>query len=840
MPEPAIQRQVEPEEVEEEILQTKPLADQITPLVQRQAEPEAEPEEEEEEELLQTKPVQEQNTEVAPDLHSRIKGLQGDGQPLAKSERRFFEPRFGTDFSQVRLHTGSRASESARAIRARAFTTGRDIFFGSEEYAPGTNKGQRLLAHELTHVIQQQSSLIKLVQCEFEDDFEGRDSVRVTAGARPSRHVRVETPQGNVYAPYQVYAPSEVPARYQSLSMPSSQASDYQPARGSSSVPSDYVSVGLLARYAASGPPGTEVLVLIARVNGQYRLVGFHSSLQAEGQSSQGWVEGSPGVSGVGTILTANRINRSIRSGTGTVVSEVGFGDNVEAFHARILRDAGREGLPPDTYSYTLTLRQMMRVLASSDESLSSSQRESLRRLADSRTVPTVQQAAAILRGPSSGPGSGSGGSLPPAPVPPTSPAPSSGAPSGTGGRTGRYVIYQGQWHEIVDPQARGENIVRLNFGGTRTAPIRAIPITTGPTVARGPMVRGLGLLGVFTVIAGEVLVAGGRVLGSQRQNIERGQQEIRFWDSVGAAPTTGLWEPGEQRQAPPGALARASVDLSDFWSLSTWFGTHYLPYVEDINVDALNSTFSSRVRTYQEFAMFLEYGKRLAIVEEQNGRYFAIVNWIPRQTRRHEITGVVESTRTRVLGVASTRLRTELAALPVEQRSGGLIVRIPRTATIFRSAQGNTPVILNSAENFGSNPLVRIVDRREGDARTWFLHGFYNDRLRVVPVNADAYRAASYARYRVRGSLEEVWRRVSASSRSVTPSTIPSGRFESFEAGPDTGSSARFGRTIYTKDPRVSASWTVAVGELRSFWVSAADVTPVSDREAAALVDQA
>lgn len=65
------------------------------------------------------------------------------------------QPRLGHDFSNVRIHTGTFAAESARALNARAYTLGQDIAFGSGQYQPGTRSGRRLLAHELTHVVQQ-------------------------------------------------------------------------------------------------------------------------------------------------------------------------------------------------------------------------------------------------------------------------------------------------------------------------------------------------------------------------------------------------------------------------------------------------------------------------------------------------------------------------------------------------------------------------------------------------------------------------------------------------------------------------------------------------------------
>lgn len=77
--------------------------------------------------------------------------------PLPLSMRSFMEPIFGHDFSRVRVHRDGRAAESARELNAQAYTMGTDITFGSYQYAPHTEDGRRLLAHELTHVVQQSS-----------------------------------------------------------------------------------------------------------------------------------------------------------------------------------------------------------------------------------------------------------------------------------------------------------------------------------------------------------------------------------------------------------------------------------------------------------------------------------------------------------------------------------------------------------------------------------------------------------------------------------------------------------------------------------------------------------
>ena len=84
--------------------------------------------------------------------------LRSPGQPLDRETLAFFEPRFGHDFSRVRVHADERAGNSARDVNARAYTVGRNIAFGFGEYTPDSSEGKRLPAHELTHVVQQGAS----------------------------------------------------------------------------------------------------------------------------------------------------------------------------------------------------------------------------------------------------------------------------------------------------------------------------------------------------------------------------------------------------------------------------------------------------------------------------------------------------------------------------------------------------------------------------------------------------------------------------------------------------------------------------------------------------------
>lgn len=85
----------------------------------------------------------------------RITAAQGGGQSLPEGVRRSMEGAFGVDFSAVRVHSGGEADALNRSMQSRAFTVGADVFFAQGEYRPETTSGRKLLAHELTHTVQQ-------------------------------------------------------------------------------------------------------------------------------------------------------------------------------------------------------------------------------------------------------------------------------------------------------------------------------------------------------------------------------------------------------------------------------------------------------------------------------------------------------------------------------------------------------------------------------------------------------------------------------------------------------------------------------------------------------------
>lgn len=120
-------------------------ADEVAAKVMRMEEPAP----------IQRKPATSATAGAELDVDAAVRATGRGGAPLPETLRNFFEPRFGQDFSQVRVHSDDEAASATRAVQARAYTHGSHIVFGSGEYAPATTEGKRLLAHELAHVVQQ-------------------------------------------------------------------------------------------------------------------------------------------------------------------------------------------------------------------------------------------------------------------------------------------------------------------------------------------------------------------------------------------------------------------------------------------------------------------------------------------------------------------------------------------------------------------------------------------------------------------------------------------------------------------------------------------------------------
>lgn len=203
-PTAAMQRQETGEETEEQEAQTLSRQRQEekeeepvqTSSLQRQEEGRDEDEQarasglqrrtaEEEDEPVQQRARHPRRPRITPRFETDFRLLRrGGGQPLPDPLRAFLEPRFGRSFGDVRVHAGPDAAELARDANAHAFTVGKHIVFGAGEYRPGVEQGQRLIAHELTHVLQQRGGLHSVQREVLHEDGAGAAPKRSPEAAR--------------------------------------------------------------------------------------------------------------------------------------------------------------------------------------------------------------------------------------------------------------------------------------------------------------------------------------------------------------------------------------------------------------------------------------------------------------------------------------------------------------------------------------------------------------------------------------------------------------------------------------------------------------------------------
>ena len=167
-----------------------------TPALQRKCEcggsGECEACKDKEKRTMQRKAVGLSAPAVSPPIAQQV--LESPGQPLDRGTRDFFEPRFGHDFGGVRVHTDGAAADAAAAVNSAAYTVGRDIVFGSGRYNSTSTAGKELLAHELTHVVQQSKASHSVgIPSAVAETEASRTAGKVAGGRRAA--VRLSTPR---------------------------------------------------------------------------------------------------------------------------------------------------------------------------------------------------------------------------------------------------------------------------------------------------------------------------------------------------------------------------------------------------------------------------------------------------------------------------------------------------------------------------------------------------------------------------------------------------------------------------------------------------------------------
>jgi hypothetical protein len=400
------------------------------------------------------------------------------------------------------------------------------------------------------------------------------------------------------------------------------------------------------------------------------------------------------------------------------------------------------------------------------------------------------------------------------------------------------YTVVSGRSVLTLDAEGR----VSVGRGGLQLVPLTAEPAGAGtgaapgrPSVATRGVAAGLGLI----MVANEILGPIGRSLQQQRQNIAFGKARIDFWAQFGGNPEHRVWDIWDKGALPSDVEADTSVLTSGSF-----------PYVFAIDKDSFARTLPTLIKTHRDFLLFMDMAKVLGtIVEEprmpgepsteerrEPRRYYAPTN-APYGSLRVmvDVTDAIEPLREQLLGELEASARSQLSGLDEGQRKN--IFRLGRGSEtpLYRSARGGQP-IMSDRQLLGNDPWVRTLGRElEGGAWQWFRRGQWRDRVLVAPANADALRAAQVATYHIKEEPDDVLKEVQKGNRPILRREPADGDVVSFVAGPEPGES-RFGETSYYRHPNwPEVRWTVAIGELRQFWVDERYLEPVGLEESEA-----
>lgn len=423
------------------------------------------------------------------------------------------------------------------------------------------------------------------------------------------------------------------------------------------------------------------------------------------------------------------------------------------------------------------------------------------------------------------------------APMPAVKPQPS----AATSETTGKTTTQSGAGAEpAVTP-----SVPSSSTGGTTSKtttasgapPAPAVTPSAPPTYGPGTrmVAGGLSLL----VVANEILGPIARVRNVQQHNIDVGNAQIDFWKRFGANPKMGIWDQRERRQLPEGTTPTTSV----------WGGASF-PYVVDIDVNALKANLPRLITDYQSFVHFLATGKELeTLVEDpvmpvtptriqkaEKRRYYINVNIEDRANRRrYDVTDIILQIQSTVLNQVDSSMRSQMKGLSAAQQGHVFRLKHGSETPVYRSARGRQP-ILSSQQFFGPDPWVRPTGKQL-ETSWWqsFQRRQTDDRLLVVPANGDAERSSLVSAYWVQQPIEDVFDEVRDGKREIKDRQPRDGKIlNSFVAGPEPGDNSRFGDTRYYRHYDPDVRWTVAIGELRQFWIDASELEAVPQAEIA------
>jgi uncharacterized protein DUF4157 len=325
-------------------------------------------------------------------------------------------------------------------------------------------------------------------------------------------------------------------------------------------------------------------------------------------------------------------------------------------------------------------------------------------------------------------------------------------------------------------------------------APGRGGPSTTARVA--------VGAVGVIMVI-NELLAPYGSMRQQQQRDIARTQAQIRFYAEFGAEPNWEMREVDANRPLP--------------WSVAPEAGSvwgHKAPRIVSVNVSAFKERLPGRVTDFQSLVLFLDGAKTLGTILQRGPRYFLFD-----ESAEHEITATIEKIRFGTLRTIDEEQRARAAT-----RTGEVFRLRSSSVPIFRYSSGSP--IKTSHLMLGSSAWVRPA----GTSYRSLLG--VTDRVQVEPANAEAQQAALNAWYLLNKDIDAVFREVTAAGREIISREPSEGPVTGFAAG---AFPPELGVTRYLPHPEMPNNLTVAIGELRQFWVNRSDLEPVAADDVAA-----
>ena len=311
------------------------------------------------------------------------------------------------------------------------------------------------------------------------------------------------------------------------------------------------------------------------------------------------------------------------------------------------------------------------------------------------------------------------------------------------------------------------------------------------------------GVLGVLTV-ASEIMGSIALVQDAQRSYNARMEATVRFFNEFGGKPQSVMEDVNTGVQQPSGTK-------SDTGAVR---GRWVAPRLESVNVQALLAALPGRLTTMQSLVEFLGTGTVLQVIEQRGAHYYLTgkgVGYV-------EITEAIERIRSNLMRGLDERARAEMAS-----KGGAGVYRIRSSdVTIYRYAKGvREPWLLRHIE-------VPIITTQEfSGANMWVREvGDKGDRVHVEPANAEAEGLAQNAWYIVPKAVGDVYDEVEGSGRTIKSRQPADGPLKGFIAAP---LPPELGYTRYLKHPNPDwREFTIAIGELRQFWVDRDDLEPV------------